>query len=113
MVPERREKHLYFCDFNKSDLVFADSRYDPAKMLVRKEEQSARASNLGEFFDQLPSKEQTLVRLRYGIGYAHPYSIAQCAGLMHVSLENVRNMESHAMITMQDRARQMFGHDDK
>ncbi len=113
MVPERRERNLRFCDFSKAEFGFADSRYDPARMFEREEEQFVNSYKLDNFFHQLPAKEQTLVKLRYGIGYSHPYSIAQCAGLMHVSLENVRRMESHALITMQDRAKQMFDYDVK
>ncbi len=113
MVPERRERHLQFYDFSKSELGLADSRYDPAKMFEREEERVAGAFKLENFFNQLPVKEQTLVRLRYGIGYSHPYSISQCAGLMHVSSADIRRMESHAMITMQDRAKQMPNYDVK
>ncbi len=113
MVPERREKHLQFCDFNKSELNFVDSRYDPAMMFEREEEQSTRTFKLNHFFNQLSAKEQTLVKLRYGIGYIHPYSVAQCSELMHVSLENVRIMESHALIKMQDNAKRMFDYDAK
>ncbi len=113
MVPDRRERHLNFCDFSKSDLGFVDSRYDPARIFERREEKSIEEFRLGDFFSQLPVKEQTLVRLRYGIGYSHPYSISQCAGLMHVSSADIRRMESHAMITMQDRAKQMPNYDVK
>ena len=113
MVPERRERYLNFYDFSKAELSFVDSRYDPAKMLERREEQSADDFKLGGFFNNLPAKERTLVSLRYGIGYTRPYSVAQCAMLMQMSLENIRRMESHAMITMQDRAKQMFDHETK
>ncbi len=111
MVPERMERHLHFCDFSKSELKFVDNRYDPVRMFEREEEQSTINVKLDNFFHQLPVKEQTLVKLRYGIGYIHPYSVTQCADLMRMSLEEVRRMESHALITMQNKAKQMFNYD--
>ena len=55
---------------------------------------------MAKALDRLSDREARVVRMRYGIGFERPHTLAEVAGELGVSVERVRQIQVRAISKM-------------
>ena len=79
--------------------MVADERIpDPLEDTLKRERHESVLSAL----DRLSPREKQVIRLRFGIGFDTDYTLREIGGMLRISRERVRQIESDAIVKIQE-----------
>ena len=85
-------------DATVGDLQADHSAENPFNNLIRE----ANKDIINSVFDTLGEREANVLRLRFGIGTDHPYTLAEVGDVMGVTRERIRQIETKALRKMRN-----------
>ena len=85
-------------DATIGDLQADHSAENPFNNLIRE----ANKDIINSVFDTLGEREANVLRLRFGIGTDHPYTLAEVGDVMGVTRERIRQIETKALRKMRN-----------
>ncbi len=81
-------------DVDLADLIGEQSEFDPVEGIALK----ALGNRLGNLLEtKLSWREREIIRLRFGLGDGHSYTLADVAHIFHVTRERIRQIERRAI----------------
>ena len=85
----------------RADTVADEQAGDPLELT---EDAADLQDSLGAALQHLPERERDVVKLHYGVGTSHPWTLDEIGKRMGVTRERARQIESQAMRRLRDNA---------